>query len=231
MISVVIFHWRRPANVHRICEALKHQEGVAEVIVWNNSGQPEQFDCDWQLSSSRNVYAHPLPWLWQQSDQPYVGKMDDDLVPNHCRAFVQAIDALERRYKPTHHRLVGGFGAILRPGQSYAASEMVNNDVPHDRAVDVCKGRIMICRREAADELPARISHRHVDLAVSFALARGRRHAHLVAGCLHGKLVELPDGNHGHSTNPVLASTHWQQRTKLSHQWLKQIASRAGQSA
>lgn len=220
MISVVIFNWKRPQNVRKIVATLRRQQGVEQIVVWNN-GPPEDFGADWQIDSGRNVYAHALPWIWHQCNQQYVAKIDDDLVPTCGRVFLDAVDVLDRRKKKTHHRIVGAFGAILRSGRPYGEAEMLNNQNPWDRAVDLVKGRLMICRKEAVAELPAAFVTRHVDLAASIALAGPRREAHLVAGCFVGKLAELPDNNVGHSTDPLLAQSHWHQRNLIVQEWIK----------
>jgi hypothetical protein len=222
MITVVLFNWKRPRNVHRILKALKGQRHVSQIWVWNN-GEPEQFDCDWQIDSTENTNCRSLAWLWRMADTPFVAKIDDDIIPFCSHCFAMGVQTLKDLERPPLYRVVGPFGVVLRRDGRYKGGRHIARQIKVRASADFIKGRLMLMRREAVDLLPATFPDANEDLRISIAVAQGRRKNQLICKYMQEKTHDMPEGNVGLCNSPETRRRHWEERDRISREWLRSL--------
>lgn len=213
MLTLVLHNFARPANMLRLIAALREQTVHPRLVLWDNATEPlVNPPVDWHIRSSKNDHVASCRWLWQEAETEFVGRIDDDLLPTDDRLFEDALAALrEARGTPL---IVGAFGVNVVDREDYVHWEHVAT--PNDaHTVDFIKGRVMLLARDDARRL-GHLQTPHVDLDASGFLATGRR-SHLIPGCFHARLQELPEGPIAYSRMPG----HHAQRERHCRRWLE----------
>ncbi len=81
--TAVVVNWRRPRNIPRIVESLLAQPFVAEVIVWDNSGDlphPRPQDNRVRVIPSKNVKLWGRFLAIKEAKHPWIVTQDDDYI-------------------------------------------------------------------------------------------------------------------------------------------------------
>lgn len=221
-LTICLLNYRRPRNVVQIVHALSTQNVAARLFLWDNAPVLQSLanhaliakSVDWYVRSNRNILCPPRWWMASQADTDYVMTLDDDLLPTDRRVLSDLLDAAAGEMPD---RVIGPFGTVLT-GPNYFPHEDVHCPT-RPRTVDVIKGRLMLvcteglrCHVRLGDLCG--ILGAEEDIAVCGALARSRRHRHLVPGGFRGRLKELPapgalEKRPDHAARRNAARKHW----------------------
>lgn len=254
-VTMCLCNYARPEQLSHVITQLKLQTVPIRIVVWDNSPEGSFKDdrADWVIRSSQNVHTRHIIYLWQEAETPIVGRMDDDLYPVDECLFEEALETMKKfthpwqmlgaygvrlyadcpSYTDAHHiSTPKGHGQLVgdaKPMESRTEKRQVRPDY-NNLAVDLLKGRFLLVKQEASEQLNAGFRHYHSDLAISAALAERRRRFHFVGGCFFGRenpdnveecfgrLRDFPADELGYC-NQV---EHMSQRNELAEKWVKQ---------
>lgn len=222
--TVCMVTYQRQENLLCVLAALDKQDPPVRVWLWNNGSELPRCvrkSVSWLIESSRNVLCPPRWWLAGQVETKFTAVLDDDLFP----ASDRAISNLVAHCRPG--RLAGPVGASLR-GRRYRDHLEVRN-ASEGEAVDIIKGRcvagltdtireslvssgVWSARFRGSEYCSLAIAE---DIAISGAVANGRRGCHVVPGGIGSDWLDLPEGPESLSRR----RDHMDRRDNVCRRW------------
>lgn len=212
-LTIIVTHYRRPANVERLLAALDRQTLAHQRWLWDNSGSGATFSTavDRRVDASCNFGCSPRWWLAAQAPTPYVMVIDDDLVPTDDSVLADLVAWLAANDgKPC-----GLVGVELQPGVAYRHCPWVGHGkkrttLTADLQVDILKGRLIAAATPRLARLPAGLPRFEDDIAVSSHLGPGT-----VLAMLQGRFSDLPQGRESVCRRPG----HFAAREDARRRW------------
>jgi GT2 family glycosyltransferase len=177
-LTILLLNWKRPQNLPHIIASIERQSKRPNIFLWNNGTRFEDPRVDWIVDSSRNKRCWPRWTIGAMADTDFVCSLDDDLALGDDRILEDLLHYLKSLDEPD--RLVGASGVILQPAKSYEHCHHVKPESDNDIAVDIVKGKLLACRRDALRSIEMVSETREDDIAISGLAARGRRRHHRI---------------------------------------------------
>ncbi len=213
-LTVCLLNWRRPANLSKILQCLQQQSAKPRIFIWNNAATPLPYNignADWVVNSSQNKLCFPRWYMASQADTKWVMSLDDDLMLADDYVLEEMINfVLPYKEKDI---IFGLEGVVLKENKSYSECNQIKK---RNFFVDIVKGRIMLLRRQALNEVKMHWKvQRTDDIALSGLLAKGRAMHHRIIPWLHSRINEL-DAHDGLCDNALV---HYSERDIATKQF------------
>ncbi len=214
-ITVILLHWKRPANILDIIPAFTKQSIKPTLFLWNNN--PEDIDfkddrIDWIVNSDQDMYSFARWLMIPMVETEYVMVMDDDLMPSSDKFLEEAIKLVDE-----HKGIIGPFGKRIIPGDNPYNGPEIRTDY-----CDIIKGRCMCMKTELLSRVPLGTMGRvrNDDIYVSYYAANGKKNAHYVSWALRQMTTDLPEGDCGMDKDP--------NHMKSRNEFIKELINRGG---
>lgn len=211
-LTIVLLNYKRQNNILKILASLASQSVIPQIFLWNNAEIPF-FDSrvDWLVNSSVNKFCYPRWFLAARAKTEFVAVLDDDLNVNSDIFVKILIDYLASLNSQVG--IIGLEGVLLNERHYYypqydgrlSRTEIPSNyngtvhlaGTTKDFAVDIVKGRFMVCRTTDLQALPLSPLFKDVcdDIIISSLLRKTKNPSHLIPGWLSQNFIDLPEKN------------------------------------
>ena len=92
-VTSIILHYKRPDNISRWMEGIKHQTVESEIIVWDQSGEyREGSGEDVLIKSNKNFHCLPRVLCGGLASHEWIWNQDDDMAINDKFLFEKLIE-------------------------------------------------------------------------------------------------------------------------------------------
>ena len=217
-VTAILLNWQREENLQKIISSLKSQTEKPEIIVWDNSLQPDSIletPCFMKelynpggnyFLSSKNYHCWPRWLVASLAKTPYILIMDDDICPT-SDDFISVCLKETKRYPG---KIIGVEGRYASPEPPhYRGTPLPEKE---DINVSIVIGRCMFFERKLLQKVPLVVegwdwSMRGDDILINYYTGFN----HMLSHEMFKRVVNLPEGNESLWKDP----THFPQREAL----------------
>jgi len=93
--TALLLNYKKSESLRKAISSIRKQDADVEIILWDNSGEVNSFDCDTYISASRNYHCKPRFLVAALAASEYIFTLDDDTMLANCSVIRKYVEFMQ----------------------------------------------------------------------------------------------------------------------------------------